>query len=229
MARLIWHGHSTFTLETDAGHRIMFDPFLDDNPKSDLKRSDVAQLDYILCSHGHFDHFGDAVPLAKQTGATVIATFELCAFAASQGVSDTHGMNIGGGHEFPFGYLKLTPALHSGTVAGDEQGRYTSTPCGFWVDLGRDRRLYHAGDTALISDFALLRGQVDLALLPIGDNYTMGPVDAARAVEMIQPRVVIPMHYDTWDLIAQDPAAFRERVGAAAQVVILEPGASHDF
>lgn len=229
MARLTWHGHSTFTLETDGGHRIMFDPFLNDNPKSDIGRGDVTALDFILCSHGHFDHFADAVALAKQTNATVVATFELCAFAESKGVQKTHAMNVGGGHRFPFGYLKLTPALHSGTVEGDEEGRYTSMPCGFWVDLGPQQRLYHAGDTALIADLELLRGQVDLALLPIGDNFTMGPGDAARAVEMIQPAAVIPMHYNTWELIAQDPELFRERVGTTSRVIVLEPGASHDF
>jgi L-ascorbate metabolism protein UlaG (beta-lactamase superfamily) len=228
MARLSWHGHSTFTLETDGGRRIMFDPFLNDNPKSDLRVEDVAALDYILCSHGHFDHFGDAIALALQTGATLVGTFELVAFAQSKGVENAHGMNVGGGHAFDFGYVKLTPAVHSGTIAGDDEGRYTSVAHGFWIDMD-GKRLYHAGDTALIMEMQLLRGRVDVALLPIGDNFTMGPEDAARAVEFIEPRVVIPMHYDTWPPIAQDPAAFRERVGAAAEVVVLQPGGSWDF
>jgi L-ascorbate metabolism protein UlaG (beta-lactamase superfamily) len=228
MARLTWHGHSTFTLETDAGLRIMFDPFLEDNPKSDLKVADVVQLDYILCTHGHFDHFADAVTLAKQTGATVVGTFELVAFAQSRGVERGHGMNVGGGHAFDFGYVKLTPALHSGTVDGDETGRYASIAHGFWIDLG-GKRLYHAGDTALLMDMQLLRGRVDVALLPIGDNFTMGPEDAARAVGFIEPRTVIPMHYNTWPPIAQDPHAFAARVGAGAEVVVLEPGQSHEF
>jgi L-ascorbate metabolism protein UlaG (beta-lactamase superfamily) len=228
MARLTWHGHSTFTLETDTGHRILFDPFLDDNPKSDIRVSDVDRLDYILCSHGHFDHFSDAIPVAKRTGATIVGTFELVAFAQSQGAQHGHGMNVGGAHRFPFGVVKLTPAMHSGTIAGDEAGRYTSLAHGFWIDLD-GRRLYHAGDTALIADMQLLQGRVDIALLPIGDNFTMGPEDAARAVDMIRPGVVIPIHYNTWDLIAQDPAAFRDRVGGRADVQILEPGGSYEF
>lgn len=228
MARLTWHGHSCFTLETDAGKRVMFDPFLDDNPVADVRADEVVHLDYILCSHGHFDHFGDALALAKRTGALLVGTFELAAFAESRGVTRTHGMNVGGGHRFDIGYVKLTPALHSGTIAGDDEGRYPSTPNGFWLDLG-GKRLYHSGDTALIMDMQLLRGRVDVALLPIGDNFTMGPDDALRAVEFIEPRVVIPMHYNTWDLIAQDPRAFRAQVGARAEVVILEPGGSYEF
>jgi L-ascorbate metabolism protein UlaG (beta-lactamase superfamily) len=228
MARLTWHGHSTFTLETDRGTRILFDPFLDDNPRSDLKVAAVEQLDYILCSHGHFDHFGDAIALAQKTGATLVGTFELVAFAQSKGVEHGHGMNIGGGHTFDFGYVKLTPALHTGTIDGDDDGRYTSVAHGFWIDMD-GKRLYHAGDTALIMEMQLLRDRVDVALLPIGDNFTMGPEDAARAVEFIHPRVVIPMHYDTWPPIAQDPQAFRDRVGGLADVVVLEPGGSYDF
>ncbi|CAN5888884.1 metal-dependent hydrolase [soil metagenome] len=228
MARLTWHGHATFTLETDGGQRIMFDPFLNDNPKSDLKVDDVVALDYILCSHGHFDHFGDAVELAKRTGAMVVGTFELVAFAQSKGVQAGHGMNVGGGHRFDFGYVKLTPALHTGTIDGDEEGRYTSLAHGFWLDLD-GKRFYYAGDTALIMDMQLLKGRVDVAVLPIGDNFTMGPEDAARAVEFIEPAVVIPMHYGTWDLIAQDPESFRGRVGDRAEVVVLEPGRSYDF
>ena len=227
MAKITWHGHATCTLETDDGTKVVIDPFFDDNPKSALKSGQV-EADYILISHGHFDHMADAIPVAKRTGATVISTFEIVAFLASKGITKGHGMNIGGGHEFPFGYVKLTPALHTGTVHGDEQGAYTTSPAGFWILMG-GKRFYHSGDTALITDMQLLRGMVDVAMLPIGDNYTMGPEDAARAVEMIQPRVVIPIHYSTWDVIAQDPKAFKKRVGSAAQVEILEPGGSFSF
>jgi L-ascorbate metabolism protein UlaG (beta-lactamase superfamily) len=228
MARLTWHGHSTFTLETDQGYRIMFDPYLDENPKADVRVEDVAELDYILVTHGHFDHFQDACPLARKTGATLVATFEVIGFCQEQGLEKVHAMHIGGGYRFPFGYAKMTPAVHGGQVDGDEEGVFTSAPGGWWLDMD-GKRLYHAGDTALITDFTLLKGQVDVALLPIGDNFTMGPDDAVRAVEMIEPRVVIPMHYSTWDVIEQDPNVFREKVGGRAEVVILDPGDSYNF
>jgi L-ascorbate metabolism protein UlaG (beta-lactamase superfamily) len=228
MARLTWHGHSTFTLETDQGLQIMFDPFLDENPKADIRTEDVGQLDYILVSHGHFDHFQDAIPLAKKTGAMLIATFEIVGFCQEKGLDNVHALHIGGGHHFPFGYAKMTPALHGGQVAGDENGTFTTVPGGWWLDMD-GKRLYHAGDTALLTDMQLLKGKVDVALLPIGDNFTMGPEDAARAVEFIEPRVVIPMHYSTWDVIEQDPNEFRRLVGGRAEVVILDPGDSYNF
>lgn len=229
MATLTWHGHSCFTLETDDGTRILFDPWLDENPKADIGSEDVGRLDYILVSHGHFDHFADCIKIAKRTGATVVSTFELVAFAQKQGVENGHGMNIGGGYQFPFGRVKLTPALHTGSVDGDEEGTFTTDCSGFLVTLDSGKRLYHSGDTALIVDMQLLKGQVDVALLPIGDNFTMGPEDAARAVEMIGPEVVIPMHYDTFPVIEQDAEAFRERVGDRARVEILSPGESYTF
>ena len=228
MARLTWHGHSTFTLVTDNGKRVLFDPFLNDNPKSDIRADDVSQLDFMFCSHGHGDHFADAISIAKRTGALLVAAYELAGYAASQGVPNTHGMSIGGGHTFEgLGYVKLTAALHGGAVDGSD-GKVVTQPCGFLVEL-EGSTIYHAGDTALLMDMQLLRDRVDVALLPIGDNYTMGPEDAARAVEFIAPGVVIPMHYNTWDVIAQDPQAFADRVGSQARVHILNPGESYEF
>ncbi|HEX6925764.1 MAG TPA: metal-dependent hydrolase [Longimicrobiaceae bacterium] len=228
MATLTWHGHACISLETDEGTRILFDPFLTDNPAADIRPDDIDRLDYILVSHGHFDHFIDCIPLAKRTGATVVSTFELVTFCSNQGVEKVHGMNIGGGHRFPFGRVKLTPALHTGSIAGDDTGAFTTDCCGFLLELNSGKRVYYSGDTALIKDMELLSGSVDVALLPIGDNYTMDPADAARAVEFIQPRVVIPVHYNTWDLIAQDPEEFRRLVGERAEVVVLKPGDSYE-
>jgi L-ascorbate metabolism protein UlaG (beta-lactamase superfamily) len=227
MAKLTYHGHATCSLVTDDGTTLVFDPYFDENPACGVSAADV-EADYILVSHGHGDHFSDCVPLARRTGATVVATFELVSFCLSKGVKDCHAMNIGGAYTFPFGRVKLTPALHTGSVAGDTEGTHTTDPCGFLVEFD-GKRLYHAGDTALTMDLQLLRGQVDVALLPIGDNYTMGPEDAVRAVEMIQPGVVIPIHYNTWPVIAQDPERFRALVGDRARVEIVPPGGSFEF
>ena len=228
MAKITWHGHATCTLVTDDGTTVVIDPFFGDNPSFEGTVDDVPGADYILCSHGHFDHFADCIPLAKRTGATVVSTFEIVSFCQKNGVENGHGMNIGGGHRFPFGYVKMTPAIHSGTVAGDDEGAFTTTCGGFLIDLG-GKAIYHSGDTALTRDMELLRGEVDVALLPIGDNFTMGPRDAARAVAMIEPRVVIPIHYSTWPVIAQDPEEFRRLVGDKARVEILSPGDSYEI
>ena len=228
MSKLTFHGHACCTLETSSGHRLMFDPWLDENPLADIKTDAVGKLDYILCSHGHFDHFGDAIKLLRKTDATLLATFELVAFAQKHGVAKGHGMSIGGGYRFPFGYAKMTPAMHGGQVAGDDEGIYTTQAAGWWLDLN-GARFYHAGDTALLKDMELLNGRVDVALLPIGDNFTMGPDDAVRAVEMIAPRVVIPIHYNTFDVIKQDPYDFARKVGSKVEVRILQPGDSYEF
>jgi L-ascorbate metabolism protein UlaG (beta-lactamase superfamily) len=228
MAQLTWHGHSTFAITTGGGHRLLIDPFLDENPMCGIGVADIQELDFILCTHGHFDHFADAIPLAKKTGAMLISTFEIVSYAGTQGVENSHPLHIGGGHAFDFGYAKMTPALHGGQVAGEGAGPYTTVPGGFLLHLD-GKRLYHAGDTALITDMQLLRGQVDVALLPIGDNFTMGPEDAVRAVEFIEPEVVIPMHYSTWDVIEQDPRAFADAVGSRARTVVMEPGGTWEF
>jgi L-ascorbate metabolism protein UlaG (beta-lactamase superfamily) len=228
MAKLTYHGHSTFTLTTDDGTRIVMDPWFDENPVSDIKAGDIEALDYILCTHGHFDHFDDAIPLAQRTGAQLVSTFEIVSFVQTRGVENVHPLHIGGGFTFPFGYVKMTPALHGGQVSGDDEGAFTTVPGGFWMDLS-STRLYNAGDTALLTDMGLLKGKVDVAILPIGDNFTMGPEDAVRAIDFIEPRVVIPVHYNTFDPIKQDPEAFREMVGDRARVEIMSPGDTYEL
>lgn len=226
--RFDYHGHATFSIHTDAGVRLLFDPYFDNNPKFEGTKDDVGHVDFVLASHGHFDHFEDAIPVCRATSATLIGTVEIVSFAQTQGVENGHGMNIGGAHDFPFGRVKLTPALHGGQVEGDESGRFTTAPAGFLMHID-GRRIYYSGDTALITDMQLLRGRVDVAILPIGDNFTMGPDDAAIAVDFIRPKQVIPVHYNTWPLIAQDPQAFAAKVGRNADVVVVEPGRSWDF
>ena len=228
MAKLTFHGHATFALDMDDGTRIVIDPWYDESPANDLTVADVGPVDYILCTHGHFDHFADAIPLARETGATLVATFEIVSFVQSQGIENAHPMHIGGGYDFPFGRVKMTPALHGGQVHGDEAGAYTTVPAGLLIEAD-GKSLYHAGDTALLTDMQLLRNQVDVALLPSGDNFTMGPEDAAKAVDFIEPSVVVPIHYDTFPYIVQDPESFRALVGDRAQVEVMASGGTLDL
>ncbi|MFQ5689034.1 MAG: metal-dependent hydrolase [Gemmatimonadota bacterium] len=230
MGRLIFHGHSCTEVLAGDGTRLLIDPYLAENPLADVGPEQFEdRLDYILLTHGHFDHVADAWDLLRRTGAMLVSTYEIVSYAQEkQGVESVHPLSIGGGFEFPFGRLKLTVALHGGQVAGEGAEGYTTSPAGILFAID-GTRIYHAGDTALTRDMELLRGQVDVALLPIGDNFTMGPEDAARAVELIRPSVVIPIHFDTFDVIRQDPEAFRGAVGTMAEVVILKPGDSHEF
>jgi L-ascorbate metabolism protein UlaG (beta-lactamase superfamily) len=222
MAELTFHGHATCSIRTEDGTRIVIDPFFDGNPLCEVSVDEV-EADFVLVTHGHADHISDAPALARRTGAQVISTVEVVEFLGTQGIENTHGMNIGGARDFPFGRLKMVHAIHGGSVQMEGGAPYT-TPCAGYVLEVDGRRVYHAGDTALTMDMKLLEGLVDVALLPIGDNFTMGPQDAARAVEFIKPEVVVPIHYDTWPVIAQDPDAFRALVAGAARVEALQPG-----
>lgn len=222
MARLTFYGHASCAIETDDGVRLVIDPFFTENPLCDVPIDQIA-ADYVLLTHGHFDHVSDAVPLLERTNATVIATFEIASFLEGKGFrASPH--NIGGGVTYPFGYVRMTPALHTGSVQlPGADGLYTLAG-GFLINLNDGTRFHHTGDTALISDMQLLNGRVDVAMIPIGDRYTMGPEDALRAVEMIGPKIVIPCHYNTWPPIEQDAAAFKRAVGKRAEVRIVAPG-----
>jgi L-ascorbate metabolism protein UlaG (beta-lactamase superfamily) len=219
--KLIYYGHATLGLET-GGYHILIDPFFSGNPAATLK-PDQAQADYILVTHGHGDHLGDTVSISRRTSATVITNHEIAVWLSKQGV-ETHGQHLGGGHQHPFGYLKLTLALHG---SGLPDGAYGGNPAGFLLTTNEGNKIYFAGDTGLFGDMRLIGEEgIDLALLPIGDNFTMGPDDALRAVKLLQPRHVIPIHYNTWDLIAQDPHVWSQRVQSetGAKVHVLRPG-----
>ncbi len=221
--KLIWFGHAALGLETD-GYHILVDPYLSDNPVASAKPEQV-QADYILVSHGHNDHVGDTLAIAKRTGAMVISNNEIAGWLKKQGVK-AHGQHLGGGYKHPFGYLKLTLATHGSCLPDGEDG---GNPAGFLLTTNDGKKIYMAGDTGLFGDMALIGEEgLDLALLPIGDNYTMGPDDALRAVKLLLPKVVIPIHYNTWELIAQDPYAWLQRVEneTDTRVRVLKPGES---
>lgn len=225
--KLTFLGHSCFLLETSQA-RIVLDPFLSDNPQAAMKAAEV-KCDYLLVSHGHEDHSGDALEIAKRCGATIVANFEIAEYFAAKGAK-THGLNPGGGHNFPFGRVKLTIAHHTSSLNAGLNPIYMGVPCGIVVQAD-GRTLYHAGDTALFLDMQLIgRAGLDVAMLPIGDNYTMGPDDALTALDFLKPKAAIPIHYNTWPPIAQDAAAFAERAAKAGhRVRPLQPGESLDL
>ncbi len=222
--KLTWYGHATIGLEID-GYKVLVDPFFTGNPAASTT-ADAVEADFIVVSHGHGDHVGDAIAIAKRTGAPIISNFEICNWFTQQGVEKTHPQHIGGGFHHPFGYLKLTLALHGSALP---DGSYGGNPAGILITTKSGKKIYLAQDTGLFGDMQLIGDEgIDLAALPIGDNFTMGPDDALRAVKLLRPKHVIPIHYNTWELIAQDPHAWAKRVEAEtdAQVHVLNPGDS---
>ncbi|WP_444684011.1 metal-dependent hydrolase [Alkalicoccus luteus] len=217
--KVSYHGHSVVKIETN-GTNILIDPFITGNGLTDLE-ADNTKADVILLTHGHNDHVGDTVDIAKRNGALVVAPFELATYLGFQGVN-AHPMHIGGSHEFAFGTVKLTQAFHGSAYTEEENQRivYTGMPAGILFSA-EGKTIYHAGDTGLFSDLKLIgeRNKIDLAFLPIGDNFTMGPEDAATAAEWIQASHVVPVHYDTFDVIKQDPQAFVDLLDVKGSVM----------
>lgn len=223
MTTITWLGHNAWSIES-AGTTILVDPFLNDSPTAPVK-ADAVAANYILLSHGHGDHVGDTVSIAKRTGATVLCNFEVGEWLKKNGVAGDKviGMNPGGGVSQPFGHVKFTIAHHSSSMP---DGTYGGVPGGFLVTLG-DERIYFACDTAIFLDMKFIgAGGLDLAVLPIGDLYTMGPDDSIDAVKLLSPKRVTPCHYNTWPPIAQDARAWADRVRShtAAEPIVLEPG-----
>ena len=217
-------GHACFLVETSRA-RLLIDPYLDENPAAVTKAADI-RCDHILISHGHEDHCADAETIAHANEAVIIANYEIAEYFAAKGLR-THGMNPGGGFTFPFGRVKLTIAHHTSSLNAGLNPIYMGVPCGLLIEAD-GKRLYHAGDTALFLDMQLIgRGGLDVALLPIGDNFTMGPDDALDALDLLKPRLAVPMHYDTWPVIAQDGEGFaRAAAGRGHRVLTLRPGES---
>jgi len=219
---LTWYGHASMRMDVD-GYKLLVDPYFADNPVASIT-ADQAEADFILISHGHGDHTGDALQIAKRTGATLISNFEIVNWFEEKGVKKVHPQHLGGGFKYPFGYLKLTLALHGSAMP---DGSYGGNPAGFLLTTNDGKKIYLACDTGLFGDMRLIGEEgIDLAVLPIGDNFTMGPKDALRAVKLIQPKHVIPVHFDTWELIVQDPDEWAKAVQAetSTQAHVLKPG-----
>ena len=222
--KVSFHGQSVVQVKTSQ-HTIVIDPFITGNGTCDLNAEKVDP-DVILLTHGHNDHVGDTISIAKRTNALVVAPNELAVYLESRGLK-THPMHIGGAHQFDFGKVKLTPAFH-GSSFTDEEGNsiYTGMPAGILLTVD-GKTIYHAGDTALFSDFKLIgeMNDINLAFLPIGDNFTMGPEDALIAAEWLKAEQVVPIHYNTFPLIEQDGEAFASNV-RPGKGIALKPGES---
>ena len=220
MVKVKFLGHAAFLIE--GSKKILIDPFLSGNPQAAVKPEEV-EADLILVTHAHGDHIGDAVEIAKRTGAKIVAMYDIANYISEQGNVEVIGMNYGPTEVDGVGIVQV-PAWHSSS-----DGKYgIGNPCGYIVKLD-GKTIYHAGDTFVFLDMSLfseLYGPIDLALLPIGGHFTMGPREAAKAVELLKPKKVVPMHYNTWPPISADPEEFKRLVGDKAEVVILKPGES---
>jgi L-ascorbate metabolism protein UlaG (beta-lactamase superfamily) len=221
--KVTWYGHSTTAIETPMV-KLLIDPFFSGNDATTAKHEEV-EADVIVVTHGHSDHVGDTVEIAKRTGALVVSNFEIINWLQAKGLENVHPLHIGGGKGFDWGRVKLTIA-HHGSALPD--GSYGGLAAGVLLYLG-GIKIYHAGDTGLFYDMKLIGDEdLDLAMVPIGDNFTMGPDDAVKAVGFLDPTTVIPMHYDTFDVIQQDPVEWSNRVErkTSAKVSLLKPGES---
>ncbi|BBE31949.1 UPF0173 metal-dependent hydrolase [Tepiditoga spiralis] len=208
--KLTYLGHSVLLIEGSIN--AIIDPFITGNPQCTVSLDSIKKLDYIFVTHGHGDHFGDTIELAKKTGATVVCNYEIGLYLQMNGVENIHSMHIGGSKSFEFGSVKLINALHGSSIFDGKNIIYAGNPCGFLLEID-NKKIYHAGDTGLTLDMKLLeKYSIDVAFLPIGGNYVMDIEDAATAAFFIKPKLVVPIHYNTWSIINADANLFKSKV-----------------
>jgi len=220
MLKITFFGHSVFLLD-NGKERVIIDPWISGNRLAIVKAEEL-KVDYIVVTHGHGDHFGDSIEISKNNNAPIVTVAELSRYCTSKGAK-SHGLGIGGSREYPFGKIKLTIAHHT---SSSPDGQYVGVAVGAIITMD-SKNVYHCGDTGLFYDMKLIGEMtpVDLMLVPIGDNYTMGIDDAVKAVELCNPKTVVPMHYNTFPVIKADPTIFADKVSKIGKkVIILKPG-----
>lgn len=218
-------GHSCFKISSEKN--FIIDPFLKSNPVAKYEESELEDIDYILVTHGHEDHLGDSLEISKKYGATVISNFEIIKYLTMLGLEKAHPMHIGGRKRFDFGTLKMTNAVHGSGIIANNTIIDGGNPGGFLINI-ENKKVYHAGDTGLTKDMELLKNEkIDVAMIPIGGNFVMDVEDAVLAVKMIEPKIVIPMHYDTWEIIKADSKNFNKKIESLKiKCEIMAPGDS---
>ncbi len=227
-AKFTWLGHSTFRIETPAGRTVVIDPWVANNPACPEAQKKLAKIDVLLCTHGHFDHIGDGVALAKEHGATVVGNFELCSWMQKKGVATTAPMNKGGTQEVGDLRVTMVHADHScGITDDDGQIIYGGEAAGYVIEFDTGLKLYHAGDTAVFGDMRIIHELYapEIVMLPIGDRFTMGPREAAYACGLLRSHTVIPMHFGTFPLLTGTPGELNQLLADTGITVCeLAPG-----
>jgi L-ascorbate metabolism protein UlaG (beta-lactamase superfamily) len=223
--KITWLGHATFRIQTPAGKTILIDPWVMNNPACPESEKNIQHVDVMLCTHGHYDHFEDAVEIAKKHNPVTVGIFELCAWLEKKGVKQTSAMNKGGTQVVGDIKVTMVHAVHSCGISDGDQIIYGGEACGYVIEFANGLKLYRAGDTNVFGDMAIIHDLYapDVALLPIGDRFTMSPREAAYACNLLKPKLVIPMHFATFPLLTGTPGELQKLV-KDSQVLELKPG-----